>query len=107
MEQSTILGADDPRTSAQTKTPKKPDNYLPWAILSTLLCCLPFGIVAIIYSAKVDSEWNAGHYDAAIDAAAAAKKWTWIGAGIGISVILLYVIFIACVAFAAATGALN
>jgi len=98
-----------PTTNEETQTqqpPQKPDNYLPWAIVSTLLCCLPFGIVAIIYSAKVDSEWNAGRYDAAIAAAASAKKWTWISAGIGLGVTLLSVIFIIIMAIAAAAGSL-
>ena len=30
-----------------------PDNNLVWAILSTVLCCLPLGIVAIIKSTLV------------------------------------------------------
>lgn len=106
MEQNTFFGIGNPRNSEQTKTPKKPDNYLPWAILTTVCCCLPFGIVAIIYSAKVDSEWNAGRHNESIAAAAAAKKWTWIGAGIGLSVILLYVIFVVCIAIAAGRCAL-
>ena len=33
----------------------KPDNWLVWAILSTILCCLPLGIVSIIYATKVDN----------------------------------------------------
>jgi len=81
--------------------PRKPDSYLPWAILSTFFCCLPFGVVAIVYSAKVDSEWNAGRYDAAIAAAASAEKWTWISAGTWLGVVLLYVIIGIIVAFTA------
>lgn len=48
---------------------RKPDNCLVWAILTTVLCCLPFGIVSIVYASKVDSEWALGHYDEAEDAA--------------------------------------
>ena len=84
--------------------PQKPDNYLPWAILSTFFCCLPFGVVAIVYSSRVDSEWNAGRYEAAIAAAASAKKWTWIGVGVGAAVVLIYVIFIVVCVFVAATA---
>ncbi len=54
--------------------PQKPDNYLVWAILSTLLCCLPFGIVAIVKSSKVDSLWYAGNHAEAIQASNDAKK---------------------------------
>ena len=28
-------------------------NYLVWAILATIFCCIPFGIVAIVYSSQV------------------------------------------------------
>ena len=35
---------------AQGQRPLKPDNNLVWAILCTLLCCLPFGIVSIVYA---------------------------------------------------------
>lgn len=30
-----------------------PDNYLVYSILTTLFCCLPFGIVGIVKSAQV------------------------------------------------------
>lgn len=73
--------------------PQKPDNYLVWAILSTLLCCLPFGIVAIVKSSKVDTLWYAGNYAEAIQASNDAKKWSIISAVVGLVGGLLYVIF--------------
>lgn len=60
----------------ETSNPQKPNNYLVWTILSTLFCCLPFGIVAIIKSAQVDTYWAHGKYEEAIASANAAKKWT-------------------------------
>ncbi len=39
----------------ENKKNLKPDNFLVWAILSTVLCCLPLGIVAIVYANKVDN----------------------------------------------------
>lgn len=65
-------------------TPQKPDNYLVWAILSTILCCWPFGIVSIVYSVKVNSEWSAGNYQAAIKNSENAKLWAMISAGGGV-----------------------
>lgn len=56
-------------------TTPKPDNYLVWAILSTVLCCLPIGIVSIVHSAKVDGLYNSGNYGEAQEAADKAKKW--------------------------------
>lgn len=52
-----------------------PDTYLVWAILSTLCCCMPLGIVAIIKSARVTSLYNRGHYDQALIASSDAKDW--------------------------------
>lgn len=53
-----------------------PSSNMIWAILATIFCCLPFGIVSIVYAAKVDSFWAAGQYAAAYDAASKSKKWT-------------------------------
>jgi len=33
--------------SSRVGKPAATDNYLVWAILSTIFCCLPFGIVSI------------------------------------------------------------
>lgn len=52
---------------------QKPANYLIWSILTTVLCCLPLGIVGIIFSVKVDGLWSAGDYNGAIQAAERAK----------------------------------
>ena len=75
--------------------PKKPDNFLVWSILSTILCCLPLGIVAIVYSSKVDTLYSAGQYAEAEDAAKKAKTCTLIGAGVGLLVALIYILLIA------------
>lgn len=71
-----------------------PDNNLVWAILCTVLCCLPLGIVAIIKSTKVKELWALGDHDGANKAAADAKKYSIWGAAIGVIFIVLYVIFV-------------
>ena len=76
----------------------KPDNYLVWAILSTVLCCLPFGIVSIVYSSKVDNLWALGNKAQAIEAANNAKKWAIIGAISGAVVGIIYAIVVAMTA---------
>ena len=79
----------------------QPDNYLVWAILCTVLCCLPFGVVSIVYSTKVSGLWAQGQYGEAQAAANNAKKWAIIGAIVGpiVSVIfvVIYMAFIAAV----------
>jgi Interferon-induced transmembrane protein len=74
---------------------REPDNYLVWAILTTVLCCLPFGIVSIVYSTKVSGLWSQGRYAEAQAASESAKKWAIIAAIVGavlwLIVVILYV----------------
>ncbi len=78
---------------------REPDNYLVWAILCTVLCCLPFGIVSLVYSNKVSGLWAQGRYAEAQTAADDAKKWAIISAIVGAAVYLIigivYVVIIA------------
>jgi hypothetical protein len=75
----------------------EPDNHLVWAILCTVLCCLPFGIVSLVYSNKVSGLWTQGRYAEAQAAADDAKKWAIIGAIVGavfaVIIVLLWVGF--------------
>jgi ABC-type Fe3+ transport system permease subunit len=71
---------------------REPDNYLVWAILCTVLCCLPLGIVSIVYSTKVSGLWSQGRYAEAQAAADNAKKWAIISAVVGAVVALIAVI---------------
>src|SRR6185312_6304875 len=57
-----------------------PDNHLVWAILTTIFCCLPAGIVSIVYSSKVSGLWMQGQYAEAQAAANNAKRWAIISA---------------------------
>lgn len=50
-------------------------NYLVLAIFSTICCCLPFGVVSIVYAAQVDGFVRSGNQDAALDASDKAKNW--------------------------------
>lgn len=78
--------------------PHKPDNYLVWAILTTLFCCLPFGIVAIVKSSKVDGLWASGLCNEAQQASDDAKKWAIISAVTGGVFSILYLIFVVILA---------
>lgn len=76
--------------------PKGPfsENWLVEAILVTLLCCLPFGIVGIVYASQVNSKMQAGDSNGAEIARKEAAKWTKIGFWIGIAAIVLYFLFV-------------
>lgn len=69
--------------STQQEKLQKPENYLPYAIAATLLCCIPIGVVAIIHANKVDTAWNMGKYDEAEELSKKAKMWLWITVGVG------------------------
>lgn len=61
-----------------------PSNNLVWGILTTLFCCLPFGIVSIVFAAKVNGLWAGGDHVGARDASEKAKKWAIIAAVVGV-----------------------
>lgn len=53
-------------------------SYLLPAILCTLFCCVPFGIVAIVYAAQATSKAEAGDVAGAQYSAEKARMWCWI-----------------------------
>ena len=67
-------------------------NYLVFAILATVLCCLPTGIVAIIYAAQVNGKLQVGDYAGAQVASNNAKMWCLISLGLGLAVSIGYVL---------------
>lgn len=52
-----------------------PPTNLVWAIISTVLCCLPAGIVAIFYSIKVSNKYREGDIDGAKRASEVGAWW--------------------------------
>lgn len=70
----------------------RPDNYLVWSILVTILCCWPLGIYAIIKSASVNGLWEQGKCSEAQAAANSAKTACIWSAVLGVVVTVLYVI---------------
>lgn len=74
--------------------PIKPDNNMAWAVLSTVLCCMPIGIYSVIQASKVNGLYNSGFYDEAQHMADEAKKWAGIGAIAGLVFSALYFIIL-------------
>lgn len=73
--------------------PVRPNSYLALAIISTILCCLPTGIISIIYATKVNSAYEDGKYEEANKASKSAKLWGLIGAGIAAFGWIIYFIY--------------
>jgi hypothetical protein len=69
-------------------------NYLVFAILATVLCCLPTGIAAIVYAAQVNGKLQAGDIVGAQAASRNAKMWCWISFGVGLAFTFIYVLLV-------------
>lgn len=56
-------------------------DYLVWAILTTVLCCLPLGVVSIVFSTQVRSKQAMGDIAGAMEASRKAKLFAMLSAG--------------------------
>lgn len=72
--------------------PLKPSNWLWQSIVATILCCLPFGIVGIVFAARVDSLYYNRRYAEAEASAKKAKTWTLVAVGAGIIYLVIWII---------------
>lgn len=70
--------------------PLKPDNHMALAIITTVCCCLPFGIVGIVKASQVNSLYFLKQYAAAQKNADDAKKWSIIGIVSGVIIWVIY-----------------
>ena len=59
-------------------------NHLVWAILATIFCCVPTGIVAIVYAAQVNGRLDAGDYEGAKRASDSARTWAIVSVALGL-----------------------
>jgi hypothetical protein len=73
--------------------PASVPNYLVPAIIS-LFCCLPLGVVGVIFAAQVNGKVAAGDTAGALDAAKKAKMFSFIAIGLGLLGIVGYVLFV-------------
>ncbi|MBR1630386.1 MAG: CD225/dispanin family protein [Paludibacteraceae bacterium] len=80
-----------------------PNNHLTKAILSTIFCCMPFGIVAIVKASQVNTFWKSGFWMAAQQSAQEANKWSNWSIGLGLAQILISAIYFGII-FAAGAG---
>jgi predicted secreted protein len=66
-----------------------------WAILATVLCCLPFGIVAIVQASRVDSRWMAGDWAGAERASRRARQWVIASAVASAVIAIVWIVAVA------------
>ncbi|MGK3202703.1 CD225/dispanin family protein [Amycolatopsis sp. MEPSY49] len=77
-----------------------PDNNMVWAILSTVMCCMPLGIVSIVKASQVNSLWFQGFHVEAHRAADEARKWAmWSAISFSVLIGLYLAVVFALIAF--------
>jgi len=74
--------------------PPNVPNYLAQAILTTLFCCLPAGIVSIVFASQVNGKLAAGDYPGALDSSQKARTWAWVSFGVGLAAAAVWVIVV-------------
>ena len=75
-----------------------PPNHLVWAILSTVLCCLPLGIASIVFSSQVNSKWAQGDVAGAHASSRKAKQFAIWAAIVSLVLVVLYILFFVVIA---------
>ena len=70
-----------------------PPNYLVWAIVSTVLCCLPLGVASIVFAAQVNGKYASGDVAGAQASSAKAKTFAIWSAVVGLVLSVLSIIF--------------
>lgn len=70
-------------------------THLVWAILSTILCCNPLGIVSIVYSAQVNAHLIRGDVRRAQRSSRLARNWVIATAAVSLVGWIIYGVAIA------------
>jgi len=77
--------------------PQRSNEYVPnqmvWAILTTLFCCLPLGVVSIVYASQVDGKRAAGDIAGARQSAEKARFWAIASAISVVALLALWFLF--------------
>jgi len=88
---------NQPFSSAQYGTQQRfpaapPPSLTGWAVAVTFLCCLPGGIVALIYANKAKSQWALGNFAEAESAYKTAKSVLIFSVIAGVVISLIYIV---------------
>jgi len=77
------------RTDPATRPPK---NYIIPAILVTCFCCMPFGIVSLVYASQVEGKWYTGDSQGAFKSSRLARIWAWWAFGCSAGIFVLWLV---------------
>jgi|BarGraIncu00222A_1022003.scaffolds.fasta_scaffold88867_2 hypothetical protein len=71
-----------------------PPNYLLWAILTTIFCFWPVGIVSIVFSTQVNAKWASGDLEGAQASSRKAKTFAIVTAAVGLFAAVIVFLFL-------------
>jgi hypothetical protein len=69
-------------------------NHLVWAILTALFCCLPAGVVSIVYAAQVNGKIEKGDYAGAQRYSTNARTWAIVSAALSVVYVAIILMFV-------------
>lgn len=72
------MGYSVPPRQPQT-APVMPKTWLVESILVTIFCCLPCGVMGIVYASRVENLYLNQRYAEAMESSRMAKVWTLVG----------------------------
>ncbi len=93
-----------PAAAGDGGAPVRVDTWLWQSIVATLLCCLPIGIAAIIFSAQAQSAINVGDHAKAQEKARLAKTLTIVAVVFGLLFVGGWILMVVVGGLAYGTG---
>jgi len=81
----------------------RPKNYLVESILVTIFCCLPLGVVGIVFATQVNSKYDTGDYAGAEKASKQAKQFMLWGLIVAVVALIVYFAIFGVAIFAMAS----
>lgn len=97
-------GAPLARRTAAPGNPVKVSNHMVLAVITTLFCCLFGGIIAIVYSSKVNTRLAQGDIAGALAASKTARNWIIVNIVVGC---ILPIVFTSLILLSALTPAVS
>ena len=66
-------------------------DYLIWSIITTICCCMPLGLIGVIYSVLGKSDLKAGNHDDAVKKSKIAFWCNLVGLILGLIIFVIYI----------------
>lgn len=82
------------RGEREATSRERPSTWLWQSIVATVLCCVPVGIVAIVFAAQSQGALNSGDLGLAREKAAKARTWTLASIVAGLLFAIVYVVLV-------------